>query len=152
MAKFSMWWVDLTWNCRTSLVCGWTSSLGTPKGRRVHLVSSPLHVCSNFAIPSLALHQDQSFIPLVPVLFHHSQHLSTMLGGFSSNNPTASFAPATPPAPRTPSEWKASLLEVKRLYLGRQYKQSAARSLEILKRSTEPVCHAYPSTHPDVSD
>lgn len=70
-----------------------------------------------------------------------------MFGGFSSKNPITSFAPpATPPAPRTPSEWKASLLEVKSLYLERQYKQCAAHSTEILKRATEPVRRASTTT------
>lgn len=70
-----------------------------------------------------------------------------MFGGFSSKNPIASFAPpATPPAPRTSSEWKASLLEVKSLYLERQYKQCAARSTEILKKATEPVRRASTTT------
>lgn len=63
-----------------------------------------------------------------------------MFGGFSSKNSLVSFAPPSiPPAPQTPSEWKASLFEIKRLYLDRQYKQCAARSTEIFKSATKSV-------------
>lgn len=76
-----------------------------------------------------------------------------MFGGFSSKNPVASFAPpSTPPVPRTPSEWKAVLLDVKRLYLDRQYKQCASRSSEIFKGATEPVRYTAGSQIMDVTD
>lgn len=76
-----------------------------------------------------------------------------MFGGFSSKNPIASFAPpSTPPASRTPSEWKVTLLEVKRLYLDRQYKQCAARSSEIFKGAMEPVRYTAGSQIRDVTD
>lgn len=61
-----------------------------------------------------------------------------MLGGFSTNNPIASFAcPSSPLPPQTPTEWKADLMEVKRLYLQRQYKQCAARATELLEATKE---------------
>lgn len=57
-----------------------------------------------------------------------------MFGGFSTKNGETSFAfPSTPPPPRTPKEWKTTMVEVKRLYLNRQYKQCAARAVELLE-------------------
>ena len=61
-----------------------------------------------------------------------------MLGGFSTKNPMASFAyPSSPLPPQTPREWKVVFMEVKRLYLERQYKQCAARATELLEVTKE---------------
>ncbi|KAJ5923662.1 hypothetical protein N7454_008907 [Penicillium verhagenii] len=63
-----------------------------------------------------------------------------MLGGFSSNNGPASFSfPSTHPAPRTMMDWKFSLLQAKRLYLQRQYKQCAAHCMKLLSCAKEPI-------------
>ncbi|OOQ90126.1 hypothetical protein PEBR_05208 [Penicillium brasilianum] len=79
-----------------------------------------------------------------------------MLGGFSTNNPMASFAcPSSPLSPQTPTEWKAGLMEVKRLYLQRQYKQCAARATELLEATKEAAVHpiytAYLAFHAAIS-
>lgn len=63
-----------------------------------------------------------------------------MLGGFSSKNPSTSFAPRFAPAlPRTRTEWTGLLVEVKRLYLRRQYKQCATQARALLKTAKTPV-------------
>ena len=67
--------------------------------------------------------------------------IGTMLGGFSSKNGPASFAfPSNPPPPRTITEWKAAISNVKDMYQKRQYKQCANRCMELLAISREPVC------------
>lgn len=63
-----------------------------------------------------------------------------MLLGFSTKNPMASFAfPSSPLPPKTPEERTAVLMEVKRLYLDRQYKQCAARAIDLLTATKETV-------------
>ncbi|KAJ5720575.1 uncharacterized protein N7483_008509 [Penicillium malachiteum] len=70
-----------------------------------------------------------------------------MLGGFSSKNGPPSFAfPSSRPAPLTTKDWKDTLMEVKRLYLQRQYKQCAARCVELLnkaKPTVHPICKSF---------
>ncbi|KAJ5093580.1 hypothetical protein N7456_009441 [Penicillium angulare] len=56
-----------------------------------------------------------------------------MLGGFSSKNGPVSFEfPSTPPPPRTSKDWKRALMDIKRLYLRRLYKQCSARCVKLL--------------------
>ncbi|KAJ5584358.1 uncharacterized protein N7459_004158 [Penicillium hispanicum] len=78
-----------------------------------------------------------------------------MLGGFSSKNGPASFAvPSTPPPPRTMEEWKAAIFLVKGMYLKHQYKQCAARCMELLeasKKSIDPVWKSYLTFYAGVS-
>ncbi|KAJ5272631.1 hypothetical protein N7478_007756 [Penicillium angulare] len=61
-----------------------------------------------------------------------------MLGGFSSKNGPVSFEfPSTPPPPRTSKDWKCVLMEIKRLYQRRLYKQCAARCETILHNANK---------------
>lgn len=71
-----------------------------------------------------------------------SERLSaTMFGGFSSKNGPVSFAfPSTPQPPRTMKDWKIALMEVKRLYMERQYRQCAARCIDLLNKADRSVC------------
>lgn len=64
-----------------------------------------------------------------------------MLGGYSSKNGPVSFAfPSTPPPPQTINAWKAAVRGVKELYFKQQYKQCAAKCMELLGITKEPVC------------
>ncbi|KAJ5083980.1 hypothetical protein NUU61_008559 [Penicillium alfredii] len=59
---------------------------------------------------------------------------------------TASFEFPSTVLPRTPMEWKSVLKDVKVLYLQRQYKQCANRSVELLETAIEPIhpiCKTY---------
>lgn len=65
----------------------------------------------------------------------------TMLGGFSSKNGPASFSIPSPSLfPVTIKDWKHALVEVKRLYFLKQYKQCAAHCMNLLANSKGPVC------------
>ncbi|KAJ5759613.1 hypothetical protein N7520_006769 [Penicillium odoratum] len=70
-----------------------------------------------------------------------------MLGGFSSKNGPALFSfPSTRSAPSTMKDWKYSLIEAKRMYLQKQYKQCAAYSMKLLstaKGPIDPVCKTF---------
>ncbi|KAJ5700892.1 hypothetical protein N7493_011938 [Penicillium malachiteum] len=70
-----------------------------------------------------------------------------MLGGFSSKNGPPSFAfPSSRPPQLTTKDWKHTVMEVKRLYLQRRYKQCAARCVELLnkaKPTVHPICKSF---------
>ncbi|KAJ6010744.1 hypothetical protein N7451_002156 [Penicillium sp. IBT 35674x] len=63
-----------------------------------------------------------------------------MFGGFSSKNGPASFSfPSPSLRPVTMKDWKITLVEVKRLYLLKQYKQCAAHCMKLLANAKEPL-------------
>ncbi|KAJ5647081.1 hypothetical protein N7490_003453 [Penicillium lividum] len=68
-----------------------------------------------------------------------------MLGGFSSKNGPALFSfPSTRSAPSTMKDWKYSLIEAKRMYLQKQYKQCAAYCMKLLSTAKiDPVCKTF---------
>lgn len=57
--------------------------------------------------------------------------LNASISAFDTHKP--------PSRPKTQSQWKSALQDVKSLYIQRQYKQCAARSSELLKNGSRPV-------------
>ncbi|KAJ6096540.1 hypothetical protein N7486_007286 [Penicillium sp. IBT 16267x] len=63
-----------------------------------------------------------------------------MLGGFSSKNGPAFFSfPSSSLSLVTTKDWKNALMEVKRLYLLKQYKQCAAHCMKLLANARGPM-------------